>query len=147
MKDKFVLHFGFDLHQILFLVNDKENECQVYENGKYIDTEELDAYTYSNIEDVIRRRIYLQYKDRHYDTKILYYRHAFEDEKDFDSEMWTLAWRVASWIRPNFWTTLTTSHGSGLWTDFIFPRAIVDNDELKIVRWLNYYFTKEKGNK
>lgn len=132
------------MEKILFLVNEKEDEFQVYENGRYIDTEELAAYTYNNIEDVIRRRIYLQYKDRRYDTKILYYRHVFEDEKDFNPEMWTLAWEIASWIHHTFWTTLTTCHGSGLWTDFIFPRVIIDNDELKIVRWLNFYKTIKK---
>ena len=69
----------------------------------------------------------------------------YADEEDFEPSTWILAWEVASWIKPTLWTTLVTKHSSGLWTKFLIPRAIVDNNEIKIVRWLNYYYTKKKG--
>lgn len=35
-------------------------------------------------------------------------------------------------------------HASGYWYEFIIPRAIVDNKEIKLIRWLNFYFKKQK---
>lgn len=132
---------------ILYLIDKDETAYQVYLNGKFIDSWNIDDNGYyiweRNIIDRIRTDIYFQYKK--YDTKILYYGHNFTDEEDFEPSTWVLAWEVASWIKPTLWTTLVTKHSSGLWTKFLIPRAIVDNNEIKIVRWLNYYYTKKKG--
>lgn len=35
-------------------------------------------------------------------------------------------------------------HASGSWYKFIIPRAIVDVKEFKLIRWLNFYFRKDK---
>ena len=144
MKEKdYILTFEFNPHNVLFLVNKNEDAFQIYENGKYIDTWYIDPIS---VADEIRRAIYFHYR-KGYNTKVLGYGHEFDDEEDFQAETWTLAWAVASWIEPSFWTVLTTPHASGLWTKFILPKAIVDNDELKMVRWLNYYFTTNKKSK
>jgi len=34
---------------------------------------------------------------------------------------------------------LKHKHASGHWSKFIIPRAIVNNSDIIIVRWLNFY--------
>ena len=36
-------------------------------------------------------------------------------------------------------------HASGYWYKFIIPRAIVDNEKFKLIRWFNFYFKRVKG--
>ena len=40
---------------------------------------------------------------------------------------------------------LKEKHASGHWSKFLLPRTIIDNKEVKIVRWLNFYpISKQK---
>lgn len=35
-------------------------------------------------------------------------------------------------------------HTSGYWYEFIIPRTIVDNEKIKLIRWLNFYFKRSR---
>lgn len=35
-------------------------------------------------------------------------------------------------------------HASGYWYEFIIPRIIVDNNNIKLIRWLNFYRKRNK---
>lgn len=37
-------------------------------------------------------------------------------------------------------TNMNKKHASGYWYQFIIPRAIVNRQDTKIVRWLNFYW-------
>jgi hypothetical protein len=146
MKEKeLFIHFEFNPKHILFLINEKGDRVQIYVNGKYTWTDDYRGLPYEvDVIKEIRKQIYLDEDFRKGDTKIFYYGEEFDDEDDFDLDLWTLVWQCAEWIRPTFWTPFTTKHGSGLWTKFIWPKVLIDNDEIKLTRWLNFYFTKNR---
>ena len=128
------------MEKILFLVNKKENAFQVYNDGKFIDTNYLYSRNSKNIKEAIKKEIYFSYNNKKYNTKILFYGHDFLDTEDFpDEDTWNWYFNRAKAIKYHFFTSLKVKHGSGYWYQFILPRAIVDNKELKIVRWLNFY--------
>lgn len=35
---------------------------------------------------------------------------------------------------------MNKEHASGYWYEFITPRVIVDRQDVKIIRWLNFYW-------
>ena len=128
------------MEKILFLVNEKEDEFQVYNNGKFIDTNYLYSRDSKNIIEAIKKEIYFEYNDKKYDTKVLFYRHNFTEEEDFPNEdTWNWYFNKARSIKYHFFTSLKVKHGSGYWYQFILPKIIIDNKELKLIRWLNFY--------
>lgn len=120
---------------------------RIYKNGEYIATRSLFSRNSKNITEAIRRDIYFEYKNCYtkylYDIKCI---RPFNWDPLIGKQTWKEYLEKSKKIKPTIITKLTTPHGSGYWYHFIVPKTIVNNNTIKLIRWLNFYKQINKNN-